>query len=51
MEVLSYDDERQGSLSAYMNVELEPCNDKVPALPATMRDGCLRLLRDARDFF
>ena len=48
---LSYDDERQGSLSAYMNVELEPCNDKVPALPATMRDGCLRLLRDARDFF
>lgn len=48
---LGYDDERQGSLSSYMNAELEPCNGKVPALPATLRDECLRLLRDAQDFF
>lgn len=47
---LGYDDGSQGKVSAYMNVEMELCNGKEPALPAKLRDGCLRLLRDALSY-
>ena len=47
---LGYDDGRQGTVSAYMNAELELCNGKEPALPATLRDKCLYLLRDSLSY-
>lgn len=47
---LGYDDGRQGTVPAYMNAELELCNGKEPALPATLRDKCLYLLRDSLSY-
>lgn len=48
---LGYDDDSLGTLSGYMNAELELCNGKSPILPPKVMDECLRLLRDAQKFF